>query len=33
MTEVRVLAVKDNVLFVRGLDALNGTPVLDLKSA
>jgi L-fuculose-phosphate aldolase len=33
VTEVRVLAVEGNMLFVRGLDALNGTPVLDIKSA
>ena len=33
LTKVRVLAVEENVLFVRGLDALNGTPVLDIKSA
>jgi tRNA (Thr-GGU) A37 N-methylase len=25
--------VDDNVLTVRGLDAINGTPVLDLKPA
>jgi len=30
---VDVLAVEENVLRVRGLDALDGTPVLDLKSA
>jgi tRNA (Thr-GGU) A37 N-methylase len=30
---VEVLAVEGNVLRVRGLDALDGTPVLDLKSA
>jgi tRNA (Thr-GGU) A37 N-methylase len=30
---VDVLAVEGNVLRVRGLDALNGTPVLDLKPA
>jgi tRNA-Thr(GGU) m(6)t(6)A37 methyltransferase TsaA len=28
---VRLLAVKGNVLRVRGLDALDGTPVLDVK--
>lgn len=33
VTVVEVLAVEDNVLRVRGLDALNGTPVLDLKPA
>jgi tRNA-Thr(GGU) m(6)t(6)A37 methyltransferase TsaA len=33
VTEVEVLAVEENVLTVRGLDAIDGTPVLDLKSA
>lgn len=33
VTVVDVLAVEHNVLLVRGLDAINGTPVLDLKSA
>ncbi len=33
VTVVDVLAVEGNVLRVRGLDALNGTPVLDLKPA
>jgi tRNA-Thr(GGU) m(6)t(6)A37 methyltransferase TsaA len=28
---VRLLSVKGNVLHVRGLDAVNGTPVLDVK--
>jgi tRNA (Thr-GGU) A37 N-methylase len=28
---VRVLAVKDNEITVRGLDMLDGTPILDLK--
>lgn len=31
LTTVRVLAVERNVLTVRGLDAIDGTPVLDLK--
>ncbi|MDO8616645.1 MAG: tRNA (N6-threonylcarbamoyladenosine(37)-N6)-methyltransferase TrmO [Dehalococcoidia bacterium] len=31
VTAVRLLAVKGNVLRVRGLDAVNGTPVLDVK--
>jgi tRNA-Thr(GGU) m(6)t(6)A37 methyltransferase TsaA len=31
VTVVDLLAVEGNVLQVRGLDALNGTPVLDLK--
>jgi tRNA (Thr-GGU) A37 N-methylase len=30
---VDLLAIEENVLRVRGLDALNGTPVLDLKPA
>lgn len=28
---VEVLEVEDNVVTVRGLDAFDGTPVLDLK--
>lgn len=31
VTVVDLLAVEGNVLHVRGLDAINGTPVLDLK--
>jgi tRNA-Thr(GGU) m(6)t(6)A37 methyltransferase TsaA len=31
VTVVDVLAVEGNVLHVRGLDAVNNTPVLDLK--
>jgi tRNA-Thr(GGU) m(6)t(6)A37 methyltransferase TsaA len=31
VTTVDLLAIDENVLHVRGLDALNGTPVLDLK--
>jgi len=31
ITTVRLLSVKDNVLTVRGLDAIDGTPVLDIK--
>lgn len=31
VTVIELLAVEGNVLRVRGLDALNGTPVLDLK--
>lgn len=31
ITEVELLAIEENILSVRGLDALNGTPVLDLK--
>ena len=33
VTIVDIVAVEGNVLRVRGLDALNGTPVLDLKPA
>jgi tRNA-Thr(GGU) m(6)t(6)A37 methyltransferase TsaA len=33
ISEVELLEVKDNILTVRGLDALNGSPVLDLKPA
>jgi tRNA-Thr(GGU) m(6)t(6)A37 methyltransferase TsaA len=31
VTIVDLLAIEENVLRVRGLDAINGTPVLDLK--
>jgi tRNA-Thr(GGU) m(6)t(6)A37 methyltransferase TsaA len=31
ITEVELLDIKGNVLIVRGLDAIDGTPVLDLK--
>lgn len=31
MSVVRVLAVKDNVITVKGIDMLDGTPLLDLK--
>jgi tRNA-Thr(GGU) m(6)t(6)A37 methyltransferase TsaA len=33
VTEVDLLSIRDNVLTVRGLDAVDGTPVLDLKPA
>jgi len=33
VTEVELLEVDNNVLTVRGLDALDGTPVIDLKPA
>ena len=33
ITIVELVAVSDNVLRVRGLDAINGTPVLDIKPA
>lgn len=31
MTSVEIVSVADNALVVRGLDAINGTPVLDIK--
>jgi len=31
ITSVRLLSVDDNVLRVQGLDAIDGTPVLDIK--
>ena len=31
VTAVRLLAIEGNVVKVRGLDALDGTPVLDIK--
>ncbi len=31
LTRVKLLDVKDNVVTVQGLDAFNGTPVLDIK--
>ena len=31
VTSVRLLGVKGNVLRVKGLDAIDGTPVLDVK--
>ncbi len=33
VTFADILSIEDNVILVRGLDALNGTPVIDLKSA
>jgi len=33
VTEVDLLGIQDNVVTVRGLDAVDGTPVLDLKPA
>ena len=33
VTEVDLLEIRGNVLRVRGLDAVDGTPVLDLKPA
>lgn len=31
VTAVKLMAIADNIVRVRGLDALDGTPVLDLK--
>lgn len=31
MTAVEVVSVTDDALVVRGLDAIDGTPVLDIK--
>jgi len=31
LTVVELLKVEDNVLHIKGLDAINGTPVLDIK--
>lgn len=33
ITTVELVSIEGNVLFVRDLDAINGTPVLDLKPA
>jgi len=33
VTVVDLVAIEGNVLWVRGLDAINGTPLLDLKPA
>ncbi|MPM17767.1 hypothetical protein SDC9_64166 [bioreactor metagenome] len=33
VTSVRLIERNDNILLVKGLDALNGTPVLDIKSS
>ncbi len=33
ITDVELLEVRGNVLKVRGLDAIDGTPVLDIKVA
>jgi tRNA-Thr(GGU) m(6)t(6)A37 methyltransferase TsaA len=32
VTSVRIQRIEDNVLHIVGLDALNGTPVVDIKS-
>jgi len=29
--DVSLLDIKDTILFVKGLDAISGTPVLDIK--
>lgn len=31
LTIVKLLKIEGNVVFVKGLDAINGTPVLDIK--
>ncbi len=31
ITAVQLLSIKDNVITVKGLDAIDGTPVLDIK--
>jgi tRNA (adenine37-N6)-methyltransferase len=31
LTVVELLKVEDSVIYVKGLDAINGTPVLDIK--
>ena len=31
LTVVDLLKVEDNMLYIKGLDAINGTPVLDIK--
>jgi len=31
LTQVRLISVRKNELIVKGLDAINGTPVLDIK--
>ena len=31
MTSVKILSVSENSLTVQGLDAINGTPILDIK--
>lgn len=33
ITEVEVLGREDNVIRVRGLDAIDGTPILDIKAS
>ena len=31
LTIVELLKVEENILYVKGLDAIDGTPVLDIK--
>lgn len=31
ITSVKLLDVKNNIITVQGLDAINGTPILDIK--
>ncbi|MCA9884884.1 MAG: SAM-dependent methyltransferase, partial [Anaerolineae bacterium] len=31
LTAVRLMDIKDNVITVKGLDAINDTPILDIK--
>jgi tRNA-Thr(GGU) m(6)t(6)A37 methyltransferase TsaA len=31
ITAVQLLSVKDNIITVKGLDAIDGTPVIDIK--
>jgi tRNA (Thr-GGU) A37 N-methylase len=31
MSVVDVLQVKDNIVYVKGLDMIDGTPILDIK--
>lgn len=31
LSVVELVSVKDNVVYVRGIDVLNGTPILDIK--
>jgi tRNA (Thr-GGU) A37 N-methylase len=31
MTVVKIISIMENILKVKGLDAIDGTPVLDIK--
>ena len=31
VTAVKIISIKDNILTVKGLDAIDGTPILDVK--